>query len=246
MITLVFALHIAGGTLALFAGLAAVSARKGAWLHRRAGTLFVLAMLTMALTADILAVVMPGQLVNLLIGTFTLYLIGTAWLAAQHTRRVPAEAAALAVVLALAIPFTILAIQLAIGAQPLFHSSIPFKGPVLIAMYVFTALLLLATFADTKLLLSGRLAGRARIERHLWRMCLGLTFAAGSAFTNGLPRLLPASVHIPLPLLFVPQLAAFLVLIFWLVRVRFTSWYARNLAGAAPTIDTHAAAAPAT
>ncbi len=230
MTSLVFALHIAGGTLALFAGLLAVCARKGRWLHRRAGLVFAVAMAIMAATADILALVMPGQQVNFLIGTFTLYLIGTAWLAAGRTRRRMAEIVGFTVVLMLAIPFAILAVQLAVGARPLFHSSIPFEGPVLIAMYVFTGLLIFAAFADARLLLTGRVSGRGRIERHLWRMCLGLTFAAGSAFTNGLPRLLPSSVHVPLALLFVPQLAASLVLIFWMARVHFTSWYARNVA----------------
>jgi uncharacterized membrane protein len=225
----VFAFHIAGGTIALLGGLVAVCARKGARLHRFAGMVFVIAMLIMATTADILALVIPGQQVNFLIGTFTLYLICTAWLSAHRTRGRGAEAALFAVVLLLAIPFTILAVQLAIGAAPLFHSAIPFEGPVLIAMYVFTALLIFACFADLKLLWAGGLSGRARIERHLWRMCLGLTFAAGSAFTNGFPRLLPSSVHIPVPVLFVPQLTSFLVLIFWMARVHFTSWYERNV-----------------
>jgi len=29
------------------------------------------------------------------------------------------------------------------------------------------------------------IVGATRIARHLWRMCLGLTLAAGSAFTMG-------------------------------------------------------------
>ena len=56
-------------------------------------------------------------------------------------------------------------------------------------------------------------------------MCLGLTLAAGSAFTNGLPRLLPKSVHVPLIFLFIPQLSSLALLIFWVIRVRFTGWY---------------------
>ena len=63
-----------------------------------------------------------------------------------------------------------------------------------------------------------------RIGRHLWRMCLGVAMATGSAFTNGLPRLLPHGVHLPLLLLFIPQLAVLVLLIFWAARVRFTSW----------------------
>jgi hypothetical protein len=56
-------------------------------------------------------------------------------------------------------------------------------------------------------------------------MCLGLTLAAGSAFTNGLPRLLPKTVHVPLIFLFIPQLSSLALLIFWVIRVRFTGWY---------------------
>jgi hypothetical protein len=144
----------------------------------------------LGVSADILAMVIPGQMVNLFISTFTIYLVGTAWLAAKRTRDVPVEMAAFAVVLVLAILFTTLSVQLAIGAKPVFHISIPFEGPALIAMYVFTGLLLVVTVADLRLLLAGGISGRARIGCHLWRMCLGLTFAAGSAFTNGLPRVL--------------------------------------------------------
>jgi hypothetical protein len=56
-------------------------------------------------------------------------------------------------------------------------------------------------------------------------MCLGLAFAAGSAFTNGLPRLLPKTVHVPLILLFIPQLSSLVLMVFWMIRVRFTRWY---------------------
>ena len=49
------------------------------------------------------------------------------------------------------------------------------------------------------------LAAAAQNIKRLVRF-LGLTFAAGSAFTNGFPRLLPNTVHVPLVLLFIPQL----------------------------------------
>ena len=86
----------------------------------------------------------------------------------------------------------------------------------------------MVAIGDAKLVLAGGISGARRIGRHLWRMCLGITLAAGSAFTNGFPRLLPNTVHVPLILLFVPQLSslgALGVLIFWMVRVRFTGWY---------------------
>ena len=87
----------------------------------------------------------------------------------------------------------------------------------------------MAAIGDAKLVLAGGITGAHRIGRHLWRMCLGLTFAAGSAFTNGFPRLLPKTVHIPLVLLLLPQLFSLGLLIFWMIRVQFTGWY-RDLA----------------
>lgn len=222
-----FALHIGAGTIALFAGVVALSAAKGGTLHRRAGTIFVIAMLTMALFADYLAVVRPDQLPNLLVGTFTFYLIVTAWLTVSRPEGQHGwiEKAAFAVILCLFLPFLLLSFQLATGMTPFLKSATPFRGPVLIALYVFTAVIGIAVFTDLKVLVAGGIRGRARIERHLWRMCLGLAMAAGSAFTNGFPRLLPPGVHMPLLALFMPQFIVIGVLFFWLIRVRFTRWY---------------------
>ena len=82
-----------------------------------------------------------------------------------------------------------------------------------------------AAIGDAKLVRAGGVTGKRRIGRHLWRMCLGLTFALGSAFTTGLPRLLPKTVHVPLIFQFIPQLSWLVWLIFWMIRVRFTGWY---------------------
>lgn len=222
-----FAVHVAAGTLGLLAGTVAVLVRKGDHVHRVAGAVFVLAMLAMALTADYLAVVRPGQIVNLFIGTFTIYLVVTAWLA---VRRSPgtlglADKAALVVILCLLAPFAALSFELATGIKPPFKSIVPIEGPVLIALYSFTLLIALAAIGDARMVLAGGVTGARRIARHLWRMCLGLAMAAGSAFTNGLPRLLPRSVHIPLILQFLPQFVVLATLIYWLIRVRFTGWH---------------------
>ena len=223
----VFALHIGCGTLALFAGMVALSVTKGGTVHRRAGTVFVVTMLIMAATADYLAVVRPDQLPNLLVGTFTLYLITTAWLTVRRGEAEPMllQKAALGIVLVLFLPFAFLSFQLATGMTPFLRSAVPLRGPVLIALFVFTGITGIAVVTDLKVLLAHGISGKARIERHLWRMCLGLAMAAGSAFTNGFPRLLPRSVHVPLIWLFMPQFIAIGALFFWLVRVRFTHWY---------------------
>jgi uncharacterized membrane protein len=84
---LAFVLHIGGGTVGLASGLLAASVRKGGRLHRLAGNIFVISMLVMAVFAIYLAVTVPGQIVNLFIGTFALYLVATAWLTVRRKPR---------------------------------------------------------------------------------------------------------------------------------------------------------------
>ncbi len=234
MTILAFILHIGGGVLALVAGTVAVFARKGGRLHRRAGTLFFVSMLVMAAFAAYLAVVRPGQLVNLFIAAFTTYLVTTAWFAARHRdgENGLGEKIALLVAICLCAPFAVLSFQLAFGLPPLFKSAIPFKGAVLIAIYSFTAVLFIAVLGDAKVVFGGGIAGTSRIARHLWRMCLGLTLATGSAFTNGFARFLPGPYHVPLAF-FLPQFVPLILLIYWMIRVRFTGWY-RNRPATVP------------
>jgi ATP adenylyltransferase/5',5'''-P-1,P-4-tetraphosphate phosphorylase II len=71
--------------------------------------------------------------------------------------------------------------------------------------------------------MAGGIAGAPRIARHLWRMCLGLVMATGSAFTNGFARFLPGPYHVPM-VFFLPQVLPLALLIFWMIRVRLTGW----------------------
>lgn len=229
-------LHVLAGTIALFAGIAALAARKGGRLHRKSGTVFLMAMLAMGLSADELAVAIPDQLPNLLVGTFTIYLVGTSWLTVRRREGTigPAEKAAFAAILCMGVPFGILSLQLAAGRKPFLPSAIPYEGPVRIAIFLFTGVIWLCALGDARLLHRGGIAGARRIGRHLWRMSVGFTMAVGSAFTNGLPRLLPDSIQIPLWMLFVPQLLSLGLLCYWAVRVRFTAWYERQPVLGAP------------
>jgi len=226
MTTLAFALHIGGGTLGLVAGTVAAVARKGGSLHRAAGNVFFGSMLVMALFACYLAVVEPNQLVNVFIASFAFYLIGTAWLTVRRKEGTigTAEKFAMVVGFLLCAPFAILSFQLAAGLPPLFKSAVAFEGPVLVAIYSFTAVLAIAALSDAKVVYAGGISGAPRIARHLWRMCLGLTLAVGSAFTNGLARILPGPYHVPL-YLHLPKLLPLGLLVFWMIRVRFTNWY---------------------
>jgi uncharacterized membrane protein len=222
---LAFVMHIAGGATGLVSGTVAVFARKGGFVHRKAGTVFVASMLVMAIFAVYLGFAVPDQITNVFIGAFALYLVATAWMTVRRKEGAFGlfEKVALAVALCLCAPFAILSFQLAAGLPPLFTSAVPFKGPVLIAIYAFTAVLALAVTGDVRVVLAGGLSGVRRISRHLWRMCLGLTLAAGSGFTNGFARLLPGPYHVP-TIFFLPQFLPLGLLIFWMMRVRTADW----------------------
>lgn len=228
-----FAVHIGGGFSALAAGTVAIIARKGGRIHRAAGTIFVASMLTMAVFACYLAVVIPDQLVNVFISIFTSYLILTAWVTVRRDEGAVgfAERIALPVALVLCAPFALLSFQLATGMTPLLRSAVPLEGAVRIAIYAFTTVLVIAVLGDAKVVFGGGITGAPRIARHLWRMCLGLTLAVGSAFTNGFARLLPGPHHVPL-VFFLPQFAPLILLMFWMIRVRFTRWAERSAVAA--------------
>jgi uncharacterized membrane protein len=223
---LAFLLHIGGGTIALVAGFVAIFAPKGGPLHRKAGSVFFVAMLVMATFAAYLAVVEPGQIENLFGGAFAFYLVATAWLTVRRPDGAIGltEKIGFGVILILLAPFAVISFQLAAGLPLFFKSAMPMKGPVLIAMYVFTFVIAVAAVSDAKVVWAGGISGAPRIARHLWRMCLGLMMATGSAFTNGLPRLLPGPMHVT-TIYFLPQFIPLALLIFWMLRVRFTGWF---------------------
>jgi hypothetical protein len=101
------------------------------------------------------------------------------------------------------------------------------------------SVMLLAAAGDVRMLVRGGLSGTQRIARHLWRMCFGLFIAAGSFFmgpSNRPLRLLSTvglGQHLS-PALFNTGLYLFLsmlpliLLIFWLVRIRFANAYGRR------------------
>ena len=230
-----FILHIGGGSVGLVSGTVAAIATKGGRVHRAAGNVFFYSMLLMAVFAVFLGFVRPGQLVNVFIGIFAFYLVGTGWQTVQRPQGAigGAEKFALIVGILLCAPFLILSFQLAAGLPTFFKSAVALKGPVLIAIYSFTSVLAIAAIGDAKVVITGGIAGVPRIARHLWRMCLGLTLAAGSAFTNGFARFLPGPYHVP-PIFFFPQFLPLILLVFWMIRVRLTGWYKESRLTRAP------------
>ncbi len=209
--------HISAGVLAMFAGAAAISFRKGSRWHGKAGNVFVAAMLCMATAASLLAY-MKHQSGNLFGGMLTIYMVATAWATA---RRRDGETGILDWLGCL--------FALTIGVLGVFHGlqKITGREPVDPGTFAFmqlfmSSVILLAGIGDLHMLLRG-LSGKRRIARHLWRMCFGWFIATGSFFL-GQQQVFPVWLR-GSPALLVPALLPLGLLVFWLIRVRFTNAY---------------------
>jgi uncharacterized membrane protein len=220
--------HICAGTIGLVSGAAAIVFRKGSPRHVLAGRVFVVSMLTMAVLATYLAIV-KHQPSNIGGGILTFYLIGTAWLTA---RRKDGETSRLDWVLLL-IPLT-LGILTWMSGIKIVRSGASSQDGVPVG-----SIMLLAAAGDLRMLVRGGLFGAKRIARHLWRMCFGLFIASGSFFLGpsnrplrllsrvGLGQHLPAALF-STGLYLILTLLPLILLIFWLLRVRFSSAYKRK------------------
>ena len=207
----ILVIHICAGLLGLLSGAAAVSFRKGSPRHRMAGNIFFISMLTMASTAAYLG--------NVFGGAITFYLVTTGWVTARRREGETTifDWGALLFGLAVGVPILTDGLRIISG-------SIPPKAGVPVGMILFLgSVALLAAAGDVRMLVRGGVFGTQRVARHLWRMCFGLFIATGSflaqrrviAFLGGPKILLLAA----LPLI---------LMIFWLIRVRFKNAYEAN------------------
>jgi hypothetical protein len=207
--TFLMTIHIAAGLLSLVAGAGAVGAAKGGRLHARAGTVFFGSMLVLGATAAMLEPFRdpPGSPIA---GLFVLYFVTTSWVTARRRdgRTGWFEMVACAVALATA---ALTAWSAVSGASPTPVGS----GPV----YAIAALCLAAGLLDLNAVLRRRLSARQRVARHLWRMCVAFFIATGSFFL-GQQDTLPMAVR-GSSLLLALAFAPFVVMAFWLARVRF-------------------------
>lgn len=217
MSTLMWA-HIAGGGLALLAGVVALAARKGSPLHARAGTGFVASMLVLWVSATILHLLegKPGSAAG---DIFIGYFVATSWVAARRRDGTTGmfEIAACVVVLCAAA-------FIALGAFTGVAAPTPVgMGPV----FVIAGVCLLAGLLDLNAILRAKLTTVQRISRHLWRMCSAFFIATGSFFLgqqDAMPQTIRGS-----PVLLVLAFAPFAVMAFWLVRVRFGKRFRRTI-----------------
>ncbi len=208
--------HIIMGTLALVGGYIAVSVRKGALLHRRAGTVFFITMIGMSVSATWLAMVKerPDSIIS---GILAFYLVTTSWMTVGREENETGifEIAAMLGIVGL----SGYAFETAQAAGQLPEGTI--RGFPASFYYFQGGLGLLGGALDLNMIARKGLSGVKRISRHLWRMMLALVIAIGSLV--GQERIIPDMLRSPY-ILIPPVLITLALLFFWIIRVRFTSW----------------------
>jgi hypothetical protein len=88
---------------------------------------------------------------------------------------------------------------------------------------IFGSLSLWSAVFDIRMLFRGGVSGAPRIARHLWRMCVAFLIAALSFFLGKqqhFPQAIRGSQVLNLPMLLI-----LVVMIYWLIRVRFIAAY---------------------
>ena len=210
-------LHIAAGLVAIISGYIAIFVVKGLKTHRRSGMIFVYAMMFMSSSATVLGIA-KGQTFNVMQGVLTFYLVVTAVLTVRdQTRQVR-----LIGIGAMLLAFFTGVYDIFLGFEASTNTSGMVDGISPAGIFPFAALAILAAAGDLRMLISGK-KGAPRLVRHLWRMCVALFIAAGSFFL-GQAKVFPESIRI-VPTLAIPALMPLVLLIYWLIRVRFTKWY---------------------
>jgi uncharacterized membrane protein len=213
--------HIAAGSIAIVAGFISVFSVKGLRLHRKSGMVFVYAMVVLALSGAIIAI-LRNQPPNIIGGSLAFYMVITAVLAVR-----PYDDRARWIDLtALLLGIAVGAAAIRIGFDALNSPTGAMNGVPSVMMFIFGTVALLGALGDIRMIRVGGLQGVQRIARHLWRMCFSLFIASGSFFL-GQAKVIPKPIRI-LPVLAILAMLPLVLMLYWLARVLFTKWYRRR------------------
>lgn len=220
MTAMLLPIHIVAGMLAVVLGFTALFVKKGGTIHRRAGMLFVYAMLVMGITASILEFVQRGDVTNVVVAVLSIYFVGTALTTVRPPSRWTRAINIAALTVAIGLAFAAIAGGVRNVNNPLLSpGGVPYRT-IGVMSFVLATALLLAAAGDVRIMRSGMLQGGRRLARHLWRMCFALFIAAGSFFSirERVAKILPEPFTTG-PMRALPILLLFSAMFYWLSKV---------------------------
>lgn len=205
--------HVLGGAIALASGFLAIVVTKGGRLHRRAGMVFVVAMLVMSVFGSIVASyeMKLTAIGALLTAYFVLTGLDTVRPIASLGRSQRIALAAVALLIAL---FEWTTGTIAFGRPHAAINGVPGEMMLFLGTVAF-----LGAVGDVRVMRADGIRGTRRVARHLWRMCFALFIASGSFFL-GQMKFVPAPLR-NLPLMMLLGVSPLLALLYWMWRIRF-------------------------
>jgi hypothetical protein len=223
--------HISTAVIGILSGFLSMAFRKGSGLHRAAGNVFFISMLTMSGSGAFIAAFLKPNIGNVMGGLLTFYLVGTGWLAGRRReRRVGAyDYVALLGVSAIVATEFIFGVQAAMSPTHLKAGYPPFL------FFTFGTISLLFAASDVRMVIRGGVEGTQRIARHLLRMCLALMMATLSFYPSR-AHLFSKAVN-DSRLLYVPHIVLLISMIYWLIRVRRGRQHGRTIPATSRTPD---------
>lgn len=207
--------HIAGGAIGLMAGLTASLVKKGARVHRIAGKTFFYAMfISYLIGAGVAPFLNEGQRPNFVAGILALYLLISGVYTARRRPFIAGVWEKVGLVVALTIT-SMGALFMYMGHQSE-TGTVDGSPPQAFILFIFAGTV--AAAGELNAILRKQLSEKARVTRHLWRMCFSFFIASGSLFF-GQPQLFPdwiSDTLLPVFLGFLPLL----ILLIWLAKTR--------------------------
>jgi len=207
-------LHIIMGAFALISGITAFSVQKGASLHKKSGLIFVVTMLIMSSTGAFLAA-LNGEKLNIVAGCLTFYLVATAYLVVHPFKNNDRFYNTLLMVFGLMVGVS----GMIVATSILDDGGTKIDGQPTQVLVVFSAIALLASASDLRILFSGRLKGKKKCIRHIWRMGIAL-FMATTSFFLGQSQVIPEEIR-TITFLVAPVFLVLFLTLYWAVRVQF-------------------------
>jgi hypothetical protein len=214
-VRMTYVIHIVAGSLGLVSGYLALYSAKGATLHRRAGIVFVCAMVTMTFAGMMIAIVRSvAPAINIPAGLLSAYLVITA----LATVRQPAAWSRWLNLGGLLVALGVGLTTLTFAVDALGYGGGKRNEVAAFPFLMFGVVALLGSAGDVRMIRSGALRGAPRLARHLWRMSFAL-FIASLSFFIGQSQVFPKPIRI-MPLLAMPMLLVLVTMFYWLWRVR--------------------------
>jgi len=203
---IVWLIHFPTGTAGMLAAFAALYYPKGSAKHKKAGQVFIIAMVIMLISGGI-AGALKGSADDTFLAALVLYTVFTAWLTVRH--RQPLIGLLEYLALAYIVMFGLAALTINLEWEMV-------REP---GVYTFDATLaLLFAVGDIRNILLKGMKRTHRLARHIWRISFSLVWAA-LAFSDKIIKMLDSTIDQMPYVAAIPATLVLCIMFYWLFKV---------------------------